>query len=233
MMIIINVCGTFQPYYFYSKTGSGWFGQKHFIQAIFVKARYFLGTVRAWHWVSSAVCLVGLILFSVTGITLNHAGSIGSEAQVSTLEVDLSQGMLSQLQNRVEGPLPFSVRKWLLSEHDVHIPDTQAEWDEYEVYLGLPKPGGDAWLSVDLDSGLLIYEETSRGLIAYFNDLHKGRHTGLAWSWFIDAFSVLCLVFSLSGLWLLARYAKQRPSTWPLVIFGIIAPFILILLSVH
>ncbi|MBU2328652.1 MAG: PepSY-associated TM helix domain-containing protein, partial [Alphaproteobacteria bacterium] len=29
-----------------------------------------------WHWMSSAICLVGMILFAVTGITLNHAGSI-------------------------------------------------------------------------------------------------------------------------------------------------------------
>ncbi|NIV36045.1 MAG: hypothetical protein GWN58_43325, partial [Anaerolineae bacterium] len=36
--------------------------------------RLWLGTLRQWHWISSALCLVGMLLFSVTGITLNHAG---------------------------------------------------------------------------------------------------------------------------------------------------------------
>src|SRR5690606_6670340 len=34
--------------------------------------------VRQWHWISSAICLVGMLGFAVTGITLNHAGAIES-----------------------------------------------------------------------------------------------------------------------------------------------------------
>lgn len=44
--------------------------------------RLWLGTLRQWHWISSALCLVGMLLFSVTGITLNHAGQIESKPQV-------------------------------------------------------------------------------------------------------------------------------------------------------
>jgi hypothetical protein len=192
-----------------------------------------LGTIRQWHWISSAVCLVGMILFAFTGITLNHAADIKSEPYRVTLELDVSPGMLTLLQERSEGPLPLSVRRWLHDEHAIATPDTMAEWDEYEVYLGMPKPGGDAWLSVDLETGVLMYESTDRGWISYLNDLHKGRNTNLAWSWFIDIFSVLCLVFSLSGLWLLSRYARQRPSTWPLVGLGILGPLILSILAAH
>ena len=32
--------------------------------------------VRTWHWMSGAVCLIGMLLFALTGITLNHAGQI-------------------------------------------------------------------------------------------------------------------------------------------------------------
>lgn len=35
-----------------------------------------IGTLRQWHWVSSALCLAGMLLFAVTGITLNHATDI-------------------------------------------------------------------------------------------------------------------------------------------------------------
>lgn len=190
-------------------------------------------SVRQWHWISSAICLTGMLLFALTGITLNHAGSIKVEPQVESLEITLSATQLKLFEDKQAGTLPLALRKWLLQEHNIRTPNSAAEWENNEVYLGMPKPGGDAWLSIDLESGELLYESTYRGAISYLNDLHKGRHTGLAWSWFIDAFSVLCLVFSLSGLWLLARYAKQRRSTWPWVGLGALIPVLLIILTVH
>ena len=33
----------------------------------------FLRQVLRWHWISAAICLIGMLLFAVTGITLNHA----------------------------------------------------------------------------------------------------------------------------------------------------------------
>src|SRR4051812_14498701 len=32
-----------------------------------------LKNLHQWHWISSALCLLGMFLFSITGITLNHA----------------------------------------------------------------------------------------------------------------------------------------------------------------
>lgn len=192
-----------------------------------------MGTVRQWHWITSAVCLVGMLLFAVTGITLNHAGDIKVEPKVETLELTLSASQLKLLAGKQEGALPLALRQWLLTEHGIYTSAATAEWQGNEIYLGLPKPGGDAWLSIDLESGELLYENTERGVISYLNDLHKGRNTGTAWRWFIDIFSVLCLVFSLSGLWLLARYAKQRRSTWPWVGLGVLIPLVIIILAGH
>ena len=101
------------------------------------------------------------------------------------------------------------------------------------MYVALPRPGGDAWLSLDLTSGDILYERTTRGWVAYLNDLHKGRDTGAAWSWFIDVFAIACVVFCVSGLLLLQRHAASRPSTWPMVGLGLVIPLILIILFVH
>ncbi len=191
------------------------------------------GTVRQWHWISSAVCLAGMLLFALTGITLNHAADIEASPQTTTVEAELSEGMLTLLNKRDDGPLPLAVRRWLLDQQHISTPDSGAEWDEAEVYLALPRPGGDAWLSIDRHSGELIYEQTDRGLVSYLNDLHKGRNTSAAWSWFIDLFSVLCIIFSLSGLLLLFRYSQQRPGTWPLVVLGILIPVLIIILTLH
>ena len=198
-----------------------------------VFSSFSLGGLRQWHWISSAVCLLGMLLFAVTGITLNHAEDIKVTPVVHSVELELSEAQLQLLTAVDHGPLPFSFRQWLWQQHQIATSDRAAEWDTSEVYLGMPSPGGDAWLSIDLESGELLYENTDRGLISYLNDLHKGRHTGAAWRWFIDVFSVLCIVFSLTGFWLLLRSAKQRRSTWPWVGLGILIPLILIILTVH
>ncbi len=190
-------------------------------------------SIRQWHWVSSAFCLVGMILFAITGITLNHASSIESTPHTISIEAELSAGLLTALRQKEEGPLPLAVRHWLAEQHSIVTSSAAAEWEDDEVYLALPRPGGDAWLSIDRSSGSLIYEATERGWISYFNDLHKGRNTGVAWQWFLDGFAVVCLIFCLSGLWLLTQYARQRPGTWPVTALGVLLPFIILILTVH
>ncbi len=197
--------------------------------------RFSPGTVRQWHWVSSALCLVGMLMFAVTGITLNHASVIPARHQVTVVEAELPEALLGGWVTAEPGEvLPEPVRQWLRREHSITLRAGLAgEWQHGEFYLPLPRPGGDAWLSIDGDTGELLYEHTDRGWIAWFNDLHKGRNTGLAWSWFIDIFAVACVVFCVSGLVLLKRHAGARPSTWPLTTLGLVVPLLLILLFIH
>lgn len=193
-----------------------------------------LGTLRQWHWISSALCLAGMLLFAVTGITLNHAAQIESRPQVENRTAQLPEALHAALRaERPEAGLPGTLQDWLEDELDIRLDGREAEWSDGELYIGLPRPGGDAWLSLDLESGALEYEDTDRGWIAYFNDLHKGRHSGAAWSWFIDIFAAVCVVFSLSGLLLLQRQARTRPTTWPLTGLGLLLPVLLALLFIH
>jgi hypothetical protein len=193
-----------------------------------------LGTLRQWHWISSALCLIGMLLFALTGITLNHAAQIEAKPVLSQQQAQLPEALQAQLQAQPPRQgLPLKLRQWLETELPVHLDGRQAEWSDGELYIGLPRPGGDAWLSLDLESGVVEYESTDRGWIAYLNDLHKGRNSGQAWQWFIDIFAGLCLVFCLSGLLLLQRYAKGRISTWPLVALGLVVPVVLALLFIH
>lgn len=195
---------------------------------------FWLGTLRQWHWISSALCLASMLLFAVTGITLNHAAQIEAKAQVTTHLAQLPEPLQASLNDKMPTQgLPLALRQWLEAELSIRLDGRDAEWSDGELYIGLPRPGGDAWLSLDVESGALEYESTDRGWIAYLNDLHKGRNTGTAWFWFIDVFAVLCVVFSLSGLLLLQRYAGNRPSTWPMVGLGLVLPVLLALLFIH
>jgi uncharacterized protein len=201
---------------------------------------YWLKTLHQWHWISSAMCLIGLLLFAVTGITLNNAGHIGAKPKVTTLEQTLAPEMTALLNapstpkaDKAAAPLPPGLREWIAEALKVEIDAREAEWSPQEVYVSLPRPGGDAWLRIDREAGRIEYERTDRGWVSYFNDLHKGRSTGKAWSWFLDVFSVSCLIFSITGLFILKMHAGNRPTTWPLVGAGLVIPLLLAILFIH
>ena len=46
-------------------------------------------------------------------------------------------------------------------------------------------------------------------------------------------FAAACLVFSITGLFILKMHATQRPTTWPLVAFGLVLPLLLAILFIH
>ena len=204
---------------------------------------YWLKKLHEWHWISSAICLIGMLLFAVTGFTLNHAGQIESKPKVETREAQLPEELLKKLQQAQQQSaqaatdtvvsLPADVDGWLAQQIKVSAKGFAVEWSEDEAYVPMPRPGGDAWVRVDLKDGAVEYERTDRGWISYLNDLHKGRNTGGAWSLFLDIFAVGCLVFCITGLLILKMHAQRRPMTWPMVGLGFVLPALLVLLLVH
>lgn len=192
-----------------------------------------------WHWISSAICLVGMLVFSVTGITLNHASQIEAEPVVQLQTMATPTVINQQLQKvtakeQAQSSLPKNVEQWLINQHGIRLTDeSQIEWSSDEVYISLPKAGGDAWARFSLSDSQFEYENTDRGLISLLNDLHKGRHTGAVWQGFIDVFSVACVIFSLTGLFILQQHARRRPMVWPLLGSGLVIPLLLIIFFVH
>ncbi len=198
---------------------------------------YWNHQLRTWHWISGAISLIGTLLFAFTGITLNHAGDIGTTPVVVERTAIVPPTLLSSL---TQGPtadntsgIPKELTNWLRSEVGANVAPRTSEWSDVDIYVGMPSPGKDGWLSIDREIGDVIYETSDRGTISYLSDLHKGRDTGSAWVWFIDIFAVACIVFCLTGLWLLQMHARRRPSTWPLVGAGVLIPALLAIFFIH
>lgn len=197
---------------------------------------FWLKQLHQWHWISAALCLAGMLLFSVTGITLNHAAQIEGKPEVRSHEGVVPAALLAELQTAAKAEaevLPPALDAWLDDALALGPGTHRPEWSDEEVYVSLPRPGGDAWVSIDLASGAVQGERTDRGWLAYANDLHKGRNTGTAWRWFIDVFALTCIVFTITGLLLLQLHARRRPGTWPLVGLGGVVMVVLALMFIH
>lgn len=197
---------------------------------------FWLKQLHMWHWMSSAISLIGLLLFAITGFTLNHAADIEAAPIVTEKAAQMPPALLARLKSATpaaeKAPLPADVAEWVEGSFPVKA-SGEAEWSADEVYLPAPRPGGDAWVAIDLATGEASSEVTSRGWISYLNDLHKGRNSGGEWSLFIDVFAFACLIFAITGLVLLWLHSAKRKSTWPLVGMGLALPAAIAIIFIH
>lgn len=196
-----------------------------------------LARLHRWHRISAAISLIGMLLFAATGFTLNHASQIEAHPVVVHRKAALPAALLPSIARSGDahrtGPLPPPVIAWAHDALKVDTTGIDADWSDDEVAVSLARPGGDAWVRIDRESGAAEFEDTDRGWIAYLNDLHKGRHAGRAWSAFIDVFAIACLFFAITGLVILKLHAANRPSTWPLIGLGLLVPVVIALLFIH
>src|SRR5690606_36992727 len=93
---------------------------------------YWLKTLHRWHWISSALCLVGMLIFAATGITLNHAASIESSPRVESRMAELPPALQAQVEAMAaditqKTPLPPALRAWLSQQLDIDTGDRLAE----------------------------------------------------------------------------------------------------------
>ena len=197
---------------------------------------WWMKQLHTWHWMSAAVSLICMLLFAITGITLNHASAIDAKPKVVSRNAKLPAPLLRMLVAKPaddKAPLPAPVAANVAATIGLDPAGKPGEWSDSDVYVAMPRPGGDAWVSIDRTSGAITSEVTDRGWISYLNDLHKGRNVGDAWKCFIDFFAIACILFTTTGLLLLQILAKNRRLTWPLVGLGLAIPVILALLFIH
>src|SRR5688572_2462878 len=87
----------------------------------------------AWHWISAALSLIGMILFAITGITLNHAADITAQPVVRERQAALPAPLLAQIQDAADdeaarAPLPTEIAQWIDAELSVRSAGREAEW---------------------------------------------------------------------------------------------------------
>lgn len=155
--------------------------------------------------------LATLLFFSVTGLTLNHAAWFIGDAESRREASGTIESKLLKVPGR-EGDDSVSkleIVEKLRSLHTIGGSLTDFSIADEECSLTFKGPGYAADIFINRASGAYQMTETRFGLIAVLNDFHKGRDTGVAWSWVIDLSAILCTLLSLTGLVLLF-YIKRR-----------------------
>lgn len=148
-----------------------------------------------------------ILFFSITGLTLNHTEWFFDES-TTQLSGALDVGWLN-----VEAAPPanwdeydyshevsrLEVAEYLRREFGLRgtVTDFLAFEDECEVTF--QAPGYSATSRIDRESGDFTIDVISSDFVTVMNDLHKGRHSGSAWSWVIDISAILGTLVGLTG----------------------------------
>jgi hypothetical protein len=176
--------------------------------------------VRPLHAYSSMLMLFILLFFTLTGLTLNNRQWLPTPSLAETVELPLPTRFAVQeqaLEITTEQGRQQGEKVWAWLQEDQNLPggELSVEWltDESLLLLDIKRPGGYTTVEVALNDAIVMYEHQSLGWMAIVNDLHMGRYSGKAWSWFIDITAIVVLLFTLTGFWLVLFHPKRRSRT--------------------
>lgn len=176
-----------------------------------------MSRVLRWlHIYVSMTVLVVFVFFALTGITLNHPDwqlDAGKQSDSRQLQLPAAlTGLEFSADQLQQAEQAKQIADWLRVEHQIQgaVFAFSYDPDEQLLELDFKQPAGFANAQIALDSGVVELTAEFGGYLALLNDLHKGRYAGTAWKWLIDVVAIACLVFALSGFYLLWRQPARR-----------------------
>lgn len=196
--------------------------------------------MRQLHSYSSMLVLVLLLFFAITGITLNHTNIISSnfgkyqQQQSFALPSDLQRSALPVAAMPLE-ELATAVINWLQQAHQLKGGRLRYESQpaEQALLLDIKRPAGYSTIWVDFTTNTVDVDSYFAGYLALANDLHKGRDAGASWRLLIDITALACIIFGLTGFYLMLRSSSGRSLGNSLALLGIVMALLAYLLSFH
>lgn len=196
--------------------------------------------IRLLHSYSSMLVLLLLLFFAITGITLNHPDSLYSTAgkysrqQTVSLPAQFKLAQLPQTEHE-QALLASQLRDWLRQEHDVKASEFSylIEPESLLLEMDFKRPAGYASVIVDFNEHTAELDMEFGGYLALLNDLHKGRYAGFSWKMLIDATAIACIIFALTGFYLILKQNSRRSIGNCLAMLGIFISLLAYVLSLH
>lgn len=180
-----------------------------------------LAKISRWlHIYLSMVSFAIVLFFSVTGLTLNHAEKFQGAAHTTQAKGKLDTAWVNNKDTAYVAKL--NIAEYFRNQYAVKGAVSDFRIDDDQVNIAFKGPGYEADAFINRKTGEYELLQTSAGLIGFFNDLHKGRDSGKAWSWIIDISAVLMVLISLTGLILLLFIKRKRVNGMVLLAAGLL-----------
>ncbi|WP_449360348.1 PepSY-associated TM helix domain-containing protein [Alishewanella longhuensis] len=191
--------------------------------------------MRALHTYSAMWVLILLVFFSITGITLNHPtwqSKLGAQQSLTVLALpDAFQAWPAAAE---QADYAAELASWLQQQGVKAVSwQPRFEDDEQTLELSFKRPAGYAVALVDFSSAEIELEQQFSGYLALANDLHKGRDAGLLWKWLIDITAIACLLFAITGFYLLLKMPSKKSVGNALAVIGGMMAILAYLISLH
>ena len=171
--------------------------------------KHFIRVVAHWglllHIYISMAGFTLVLLFAITGLTLNHQDFGLSNATTSTSEITLPADL-------VENPSSESIARHLREAVGVRSPVKDYHEDPDQIQITFAAPGRRTLVTIDRPSRKATIDSENRGLLGRLDDLHKGFDSGRPWFWIIDITAILLTVSSLTGMVTLLSLKHRRRS---------------------
>jgi len=170
------------------------------------------------HIYLSMVSFVVILFFAVTGLTLNHTEWFDGKEVIKkyTGKVPLKWVKVKDTATIAKLEIVQYIK------HTSHIKGEIGDFiiDDNQCTLSFKGPGYSADAFVNRETGEYKITETSLGVFAVMNDLHKGRDSGKKWAWLIDASAIFLALVSLTGIVMICFMKKKRFSGFVLLFAG-------------
>lgn len=198
----------------------------------FINKRALYSTSRALHIYISTALFFLLILFCVSGIVLNHVDWLKNDKNNGQISTPIPSALAAKA-NAQLSTLPTlypEIEAYLAKQYALtNVKSIEWEKEDALVMLDYPLPAGFAYAEFDFISGTLNLDYQTGGFLSLISDLHKGRHSGEAWSWVIDISAVLMILFAITGMIILFQNRKKRLAGIWITVLGIATPVVIYL----
>jgi uncharacterized protein len=157
-----------------------------------------------------------VLLFAITGLTLNHEDFGLSQPKVTKSTIVLPAEVLAH-------PSRSSVGGRLRDMLGVRSPITDYREDPDQIQVTFAAPGHRTIVTINRTQFTGVVESETRGLLGKLDDLHKGFDSGRAWYWIIDLAAVLLTLSALTGMVTLVSLRARRRSGFIVAALGVIS----------
>ncbi len=195
--------------------------------------------LRLLHIYVSMAVVIALMFYALTGITLNHPewhSSWGEQRQEQAFELPEQLKALAFDEEKLQRAQTASqIADWLRDSQHIEgaVFNFDVDLNEQLLELDFKRPAGFTNVEIDLSQGTGLLSVEFNGWLALLNDLHKGRYVGASWRWFSDLVAIACLLFAISGFYLLWRQNSRRWHGVATAFVGVVALFLAYAFALH